>query len=121
MAPSGPCGSDRLDTSLTSSESALAYIAMQYRSQSGVKPPCKLARRLLLKCAKHRQWAVCGGSLWQKRVRRVRGGRSGVGEKRYGESDIYHQQQELFLLVAARLAADQVLRAGIRRNHYLAR
>jgi glutathione S-transferase len=32
---------------------------MQYRSQYGAEWPAKLARRLLHKCAKHRQWARC--------------------------------------------------------------
>src|ERR1019366_5406674 len=40
--------------------------------------------------------------------------------KPYGESDTDHQQQELFVVVAPRLAADQILRAGVRRNHYRA-
>ena len=50
-----------------------------------------------------------------------RGGRACRREgKPYGESDTYHQQQELFILVAARLAADQIFRAGVRRNRYRA-
>src|ERR1700680_102854 len=45
---------------------------------------------------------------------------AGVREKPDGESDTNHQQQELFVVVAARLAADEILRAGVRRNHYRA-
>src|SRR6202158_5770020 len=110
MAPSGPCGSDRLDTSSTSSGSAPGLIAMQYRSQSRVNQPRKLARRLLHKWLKRKQWALCSDP----------GGRSGLREKPHGESDTDHQQQEVFVVVAARLAADEILRAGVRRNHYRA-
>src|SRR3954465_6306032 len=104
MAPSSPCGSDRPDTSLTSSGYAPARGAMQYRSQCGAKD-----RR------KHRQtsmqnWHVaCCGSCTEAWTMSRSGqpvGRSGVEEKPYGKSDTDHQQQELFILVAARLAAD---------------
>ena len=51
VAAEGPARSATVgvDTSSTSSGSALALVAMQYRSQSRVKWPCKLARRLLHK------------------------------------------------------------------------
>src|SRR5580698_1475742 len=42
------------------------------------------------------------------------------GVEPYGEGDTDHQQQELFVLVAAWLAADKVLRAGIRRDRHRA-
>ena len=46
-------------------------------------------------------------------ARTVPSGRSGVRKEPYGESDTDHQQQELFVVVAARLAADQILWAGV--------
>ncbi len=107
---SGPCGSDRLDTSSTSSGSAPAHAAMQYRSQSRVKQPAKLARRLLLK-ARAENCKLEQPSQWALR-RTAPDGRSGVRGKPYGKSDTDHQQQELLVLVAARLAADEVLRTA---------
>ena len=110
MAPSGPCGSDRPGTSLTSSDIRPCPVAMQYRSQSAAGAPRKLARRLLRESLKHGQWAF-GGRL-ASAARRTADRRSGVRGRPYGESDTDHQQQELFVVVAARLAADQVLRAS---------
>src|ERR1700679_987572 len=100
MAPSGPCGSDRLDTSLTSSGSALALVVMQYRSQSGAEQPRKLARRLLHKIREAQARGTLRRPVWRRvGLRLARGGRSGVREGPYGESDTDHQQQELFLMV----------------------
>src|SRR6266446_5113131 len=95
---------------------------MQYRSQSGVKWPCKLARRLL-------QWmheAQAMGTVRRDVLARSWARSAPVGaqralrEKPNGQSDTNRQQQELFVVVAARLALDQVFRAGVRRNRYRA-
>src|SRR6187401_1051224 len=61
MARSGPCGSDRPDTSLTSSGTAPAHGAMQYRSQSGATDPAKTGTWLAARYAgNHEQRAVRG-------------------------------------------------------------
>src|SRR6186713_207594 len=80
---------------------------MQYRSQTRVKSPGKLARRLLL-------------ISWEAQIMGTpRAGRS-AGIRRegrpYGEGDTDHQQQELLVLVAAWLAADEIFRARFRGN-----
>src|SRR5580704_9658950 len=95
-ARSGPYGSGRLGTALTSFTSALARLAMQYRSQGGGIPPSKLARHLLQT-----------GLTWVRIGHRpgVQGTcRRSVEEGPNGESNTDDQQQELFVLVAARLA-----------------
>src|SRR5665213_343711 len=98
MAQSCPCGSDRPDTSSTSSRLAprpMLLCNIEARPES-----ISLANRQLLanwqvfanwhvacclKCAKRKHWAVWPGE------------RSGVRGKPYGESDTDHQQQELFV------------------------
>src|SRR6478609_9560332 len=96
-------------------------MAMQYRSQGGAGRPRKLARRLLRTMPE--AWALgtgrgrsraSGALVW------LCAGRSGVKEKPYGENHTHHQQQELFVMVAARLATDKVLRAAIRGSHHRA-
>jgi hypothetical protein len=66
-----------------------------------------------IKCARHKQWAH-----WAVRFEVLPGVVrlivEGLREKPYGKSDTDYQQQELFVVVAARLAADQVLRARVR-------
>src|SRR4051794_13746861 len=59
MAPSGPCGSDRPDTSWTSCVSSRFLGAMQYRSQSGPDGLKNWHVTCCMKCGKHRQWALC--------------------------------------------------------------
>src|SRR5260370_16366812 len=101
---------------------APAAIAMQYRSQSGVGPPAKLARRLLRTMPEAQAMGMgCeGGQAGGRRALKALRRRSGVRKRPYGEGDTNHQQQELFVMVAARLAADQVFRAGIRRDRHRA-
>src|SRR5882672_11967299 len=117
MARSGPCGSDTLGTSSTSSGSAPVLVAMQYQSQNEVKSPCKLARRLLREWVRHNNGQFAA-ALLAARAGMALAGVQALRERPYGESDTDHQQQELFVMVAARLAADQVFRAGVRRNHH---
>src|SRR6478736_7311389 len=121
MATSGPCGSDRLGTSLTSFTSALARyghaISKPRRgwaaSQTGTSLAANNARSLGLGTGRGRSRAS-GALVW------LCAGRSGVKEKPNGENHTHHQQQELFVMVAARLATDKVLRAAIRGSHHRA-
>src|SRR4051812_29480652 len=83
--------------------------AMQYRSQTGDGPSSRLARRLLL--------------FWREaqavRTPAVQAGASLRREGRpHGEGDTDHQQQELFVLVAAWLAADEIFRARFRGDRH---
>src|SRR5713101_9990475 len=93
---------------------------MQYRSQTGVKQPCKLARRLLHWMHETQTMGTLRREVLARSCARSApaGARQALREKPYGQSNTDHQQQELFVVVAARLALDQVFRAGVRGNHY---
>src|SRR5260370_19963632 len=82
---------------------------MQYRSQSGFHPPLKLARGLLRRTPDAQ--VLGGGAAGRSDLCRWR---SGLRKRPDGENDTDYLQQELFVLVAAWLAADEVFRAGIR-------
>src|SRR4051794_31695311 len=118
MAPSGPYGSDRPDTSLTSFTSALARyghaISKPERSRAALQTGTWLAAvnarsvgigdrpRALARPAPRSGCARC----------------SVVKERPNGENHTHHQQQELFVMVAARLAAGEIFRARIRGSRH---
>src|SRR3954470_23749117 len=91
---------------------ALAGKAMQYRRQSGpgalARTGTSLARAT--GSSKGQRGPVSGDREDPDGV----GSDQGVRKRSYGQGDTDHQQQELLLVVAARLAADQILRAGVR-------
>src|SRR3978361_1745097 len=97
-------------------------------------PPCNIEARSGSK--RFRRWHVTCCIKRAKPKQRARlcaplaatsGGGTGPGGvqaprgKANGQGDTDGQQQELFLVVAARLAADQVLRPGVRPNDDSAR
>src|SRR3954451_10300826 len=112
MATSGPYGSDRLGTSLTSFTSAPVRYCHAISTPEPARSPLKLARGLLYVYPAHRLWdAVRSAAFtWAKGVLGVRGP--------YGEDHTDHLQQKLLVLVAARLAAREILRAGIRGGRH---
>src|SRR5258708_35687907 len=89
---------------------------MQYRSQSGIHPPLKLARGVLRRTPDAQ--VLGGGAAGRSDLRRWR---SGLRKRPDGENDTDYLQQELFVMVAARLAVDEVFRAGIRGGRDRAR
>src|SRR5438105_259015 len=121
MAPSGPYGSDRLDITSTSSGTPLPLLPCNIEAKAG-RTACQTGTSLAAKDPEAQAMGMgceagqAGGRCALKALRR----RSGVRERPYGEGDTDHQQQELFFMVAARLAADQVFRAGIRRDRHCA-
>src|SRR5947199_7523156 len=111
MATSGPYGSDRLGTSLTSFTSAPVPGAMQYRSQSR-------ANRLP-------NWHVaCCVNTRRTGIRRRQPAAHGCAEAfwgfegPYGKDHTDHLQQELLVLVAARLAVGEILRDRVRGGRH---
>src|SRR3981189_1884328 len=109
MVPSGPCGSDRPDTSLTSFTSALARyghaISKPRRSRAALQTGTSLAAENARSMGiEHRPRAFARG----RRLGPVCARRSGVKERPYGENHTHHQQQELLVVVDARLVADKV-------------
>src|SRR5436853_2493575 len=108
MAPSGPYGSDRLDITSTSSGTPPPLLPCNIGANTG-RAACQTGTSLAAKDAGStgNRHGLAGRSA-------PRSGRSSMRERPYGEGDTDHQQQELLFMVAARLALDQVLRAGIR-------
>src|SRR6187402_2118467 len=95
---------------------------MQYRSQSRGRTALQTGTSLAEQNARGMDYGhFAAGSPWQSGARMALPDVQGLREKPHGESDTDHQQQELFVLVAARLAADEVFRAGVRGNRYRAR
>src|SRR4029079_10389412 len=85
---------------------------MQYRSQGRGEPPRKLARGLLR--MRHDARASNGGGAPARPPARAVSEKTFGRGKAYGENDTDHQQQELLVMVAARLAAGEILRPAIR-------
>ncbi len=118
MAPSGPCGSERPDNTSTSFEMpTLSPCCHAISKPDRGRAASKLARRLLRRVRSKAQTTVLGtapsGHPDGGRSRRQR-------EGPYGEGDTDHQQQELLVLVAAWLAADEILRARFRGDRHRA-
>src|SRR3954447_24914461 len=113
MATSGPYGSDRLGTSLTSFTSAPVPWCHAISTPEPARPPLKLARGLLRKCPAHRHWAAARPTVhgWAEAF-------WGFEGRPYGKDHTDHLQQELLVLVAARLAAREILRAGVRGDRH---
>src|SRR5260370_4155940 len=125
MEPSGPCGSDRPDTSSTSSETAPPLLPCNIEAKAESNSLANWHVACCRKCMKYKRWALRSGTFGAKLSPfgpsgRPAGAQQALREKPYDESDTDHQQQELFVVVAARLAPDQVFRAGVRPNHYRA-
>src|SRR5262245_14543913 len=105
MAPSGPCGSDRLGTSLTSFTSApgpLGHAISEPKRAGAFQTGTSLAAQNRppdrLKAGAREVVRGGGRRALPRRACSVR-------EEPDGKDDTDHQQQELLVMVAARLAA----------------
>src|SRR5260370_492339 len=105
MELSGLCGSDRLGTSSTSSETALPMLPCNIEAKEKSNSLANWHVACCIRCARHKQWALCGGRVWRGAVppgppRRSRGGREKPSRGR--RTTTHHQ--EIFLVGAARRA-----------------
>src|SRR4051794_8644936 len=119
MEPSGPCGSDRLGTSSTSSGSAPPGPLCNIEAKVASLGPANWHVACCIGGVRHKQRALCGGMFGAKRSPASPAGGLAfreLREKPNGEGNTDHQQQELLVVVDARLAADQVFRFGVRGN-----